>query len=364
MMLCEKQQQKENTQRLDKKQTNTDSIFVVFPVYRNVESHLLLNRMFEAAQDPSRVHVGLLEYNPSSPTTELYTRLLKRGNYLPSIKSRRVTDSRFIFGGSMARQVIVDEFYNGEKFVLFVHGHSWFLDGWDNILIDSLLKLPSPRAVLSLFPLDAGVHLSRAPSTFPVFSGFSHDNSVPIFSGQSYTNRVVPPYRCGVASYKCLFGPATVLLRDLKLHDPGIPYLRSHEADYILSVQLWSFGYEIYNPSESPLLHVAPQHHSYDDVSAKSLNKIRTLIVKYFTLCSSVTTKYNHDLLFIDNFNTRRHGLNSPADFQKWFGVDTVSRNVAGRLYAGLLEQYTDAELVHKFGSLSTFNMLKAEFFS
>jgi len=346
-----------------------DSILVVFPVYRHEKAAECLVRLFDSAIKPKRVFVAILEHSVhtagSVSTIEEYSRLIhgdaSKKSYISHIRSHHGNITE-VFGGSVARQEIISKFYNDECYLLFVHSHSWFLQGWDNILTDSLKQVDKGLGnhVLSSYPFeceDIGnlLYLKTLPATFPVFDKFI--DGTPSFKGRLFVNGLVPPTRQGIASYKCLFGTAEVLFKQLAVHDPGVPFIKSYESDFILSTELWTQGFHVYCPSQSPIVHLQTDFHSYRDIKSKSLLKFKELVLHFF---KTGEEKEHESITIIEKFKAR--GMSSPLEFHKWLGFNVKEQQIAGRLLLGLLANYTDSELINKYGSVFKFQQLKNQF--
>ena len=341
-----------------------DTILVVFPVYRHEKAAECLVRLFETAVKPKRIFVAILEHSVhtagSVSTIEEYSRLIhgdaSKKNYVSHIRSHRGHVSE-IFGGSVARQEIISKLYNNECYLFFVHSHSWFLPGWDEILTVSMEKVGAGHLV-SCCPLESPdmrdlIYLSSSPSTFPVFDKFI--DGTPSFKGRLFVNENIAPTRQGIASYKCLFGTAEVLFQQLAVHDPGIPFLYSHESDFILSTELWIQGFHVYCPVRSPIIHLQCDFHSYHDVKSKNLLQFKDAVLKFFKTGEDCK---KDDIAIIKKFQTRGM-MASPVEFQKWLGVNLKKQQIAGRLVLGLLREYTDTELNNKYGSVFKFQQIK-----
>ena len=357
-----------------------DTILVVFPVYRHRDAALCIDRIFDTAAIPGRVYVAVVEHNEQtgsssssssssssrssawSPTADEYSRLVHLGarNQLSNVRAY-CGHVREVFGGSVARQEVLQRFYNGENYLYFVHSHSWFLPDWDTILVESLRKVHRLGGhLVSCFPLRVAERTNipyaqqSLPSTFPVFDKFV--GGLPSFQGRFFPTSTTLPTRVGVASYQCLFGTADVLFRQVRVHDPGVPCLRSIEADFILSTELWAQGYEVYCPTRSPLVHMDAAFHSHEERHSEDLEYIRKAVLRYFSTGQEPGTDAE-PLQFLEKF--KAHNI-SPLDFHKWLGVDLEQQYIAGRLSLGLLQDHTEADIVRKYGSVFNFERLKS----
>lgn len=343
-----------------------ESIFVVMPVYRSAKIGPVLQRVFENAYCPNRVFIGIIEHRLPNTETAIneYLRTL-RGSMSPSFiqniryRSGEIPD---IYGASVARQEIIRHLYHGENFILCVHSHSWFLPNWDRILIKSLRVAHQLGAhVVSQKPLeisseeDAVFLKNPLPTTFPVFDKFVR--SVPVFKPRFVDHSHPNVFRVGIGSYRCLFASADVFITKLELHDPGIPFLSSNEADFLLSAELWIQGYQICCPMQSAIVHhsLKNEHfYSHKDVRNKNLKKLKRVI---FNQVAQADQSADPTLAYVNKLIRRqRYHIRG---FSEWLGLDMKNKQVSGRILMGLLPEFTNLEVVYRFGSVENFESIK-----
>jgi hypothetical protein len=344
-----------------------DTIFVVLPMYRPHAE--ILNQLFEAAYCPQRIFVGILEHKLPNVTSSIdaYTREL-HGKMTPSfIRNIRYREGRLdgVYGSSVARQEIVSHLYQDETFIFCTHAHSWFLKDWDKILIETLQDVHKEGGhAISQFPLEASVEdnmfvfQERTPTTFPVFEAFR--GGVPAFKGRFVENYNPRPFRVAMASYRCFFTSADVFVRHLALHDPGIPYLESPEADFLLSLELWTQGYHVFCPRYSVLVHNAldgEHFYSFKDVKDEPLKKIKKAIMQQLLHC--VPDK-DEPLAYVKKLQNReKHPIGGFCD---WLGVNVKKKQVAGRTVMGLMEDFDGANIIQKYSSMERFERFKKQY--
>jgi len=330
--------------------TSMDTILVVLPCYEQASSYL--KQLFAAARVPSNVFVACVAHTRLSPMN------------LEFQSHVRVSQSTN-FGGSVDRQIAIRECYQGERYVLFCHEHSWFLPSWDTMLIKSLAKVHRNGGhVVSCFPYEhrrsnGDMPTQSLPSTFPVFDRFHH--STPQFRGRFYPQPTTPPIRQGVASFQCLFASADVLIHGLDIHNPSIPWMRSHEADFILSIELWSNGYDVYSPTQSPLVRLHPDERMIPGDASTDCLTFKHLILQYFLFEKQADMTDDQRVLF-------EHKISKcdkpPTRFHDWLGVNIPQQQLAGRLFLGLLREYTPHEIDVKYTTVFNFEQLKSYYCS
>jgi hypothetical protein len=337
-----------------------ETIFIVLPMYRPNEPVKLLDTVFRNAFCPQRISVGILEHNVigTPQVADVYYNAQQAGNVLPFSHNIRyhLEPPDTIYGASVARQIIVDKFYQGEMYVLFLTQNCILASNWDKLLVDSLHRAHALGGhVISQFPCEAPVS-HDLPTTFPVFHRFEKQN-IPIFKGRFITSNSRQPFRSSMASFKCLFGTADVLLKKLSVHTPGLPFIKHAAANLLLSAELWTRGYHIFTPSYSVLVDTGTNiFKSRKDVKNKKLKLFTRDVVNAVLTGTSPKSVP----LYIEKLTKNQQ--RTVPQFLAWIGVQPADRHISGQTVLGLLPEYTQLEIVHKFGSMQNFNRFKEQF--
>jgi len=350
--------------------SRNDTIFVVLPMYRPQFAARVLTKIFDMAYCPQRVFVGILEHRLGGTETAIdaYTKELHSCMSPSFIRNIRYREGKMshIYGASVARQEIMDNLYEDETFIFCIHEHSWLLRDWDKALIETLKVVhESGGHVLSQFPLELSMtddelmfRNDHIPTTFPVFEKFRH--GLPAFKGRFVDHYNPKPFQVAMASYRCLFTTAEVFKDRLNLAYPGIPYLTSIEADFLLSLELWTQGYQVFCPQQSVLIHHAlPGEHfySHQDVSNKKLKIIKKAIIRQLL---HELPDPDEPLAYVKKLYLREK--NQIRGFCDWLGVDVKKRHASGRVVMGLLPDYKDIDIIQKYGSMRQFEKFKNQF--
>lgn len=377
------------------------SIFVAYPSFMQPPENV--SCIFASAEEPSRVYVGIYEQGWPNYSRKLFQKFHRLGqiHLLPNVRIKRGSMETAL-GASVARQVIMNHLYSDEDFILFVHGgHSQFLPNWDRTLLVSISKTHRLGGhLISQFPIEknekkriqkkggdlsgegGGVVLDGCrgmledfqinrsgglPSTFPVFSEFAGEQSVPVFSGQKFSEVDAPPSpvtQVGVASYRCLFGSREVIVKYLNLCEPGVPFLRSDESDWLLSLLLWARGMNVYTPTRSALVHLKNKNsedrkRSFECVRSRSLTRARLRLLDYFTV-NRLPYPTKRRFRFLQKYELGN--LKHPWAFHEWIGLDLPGRQASGRAVLGLLPGFTKEDILNKYGSETRFQQLRNRF--
>jgi hypothetical protein len=347
--------------RLGASVVDPERIFVVLPLYQPRDAVSLLDSIFRNAASPRRVSVGIIEHNvPDAPqVADLYYSAQQKGQVLPfsHLIRYRSEPTGTAYGASVARQLVVEELYQGEEFVLFITQQCLLLPSWDRILLSSLRRAQALGGhVISQFPCNAtGLPgLMDMPTTFPVFHQFL-PRHIPAFRGRFVLSQDRKTFRSGLASFQCLFGSAERLLEDLAVHTPGLPFLRSAAADLLLSGEIWTRGYQVFVPTYSILVRrehtEAPK--SWEKVANRTLVKFTQTVIK--TLMAG--TVPSPIPLYMQKF-TRKNQPPFPQ-FLTWLGLDPAKEHISGQTMMGLLPGHATDEIIHKFGCLRKFRRFK-----
>lgn len=253
-------------------------IFVRIPAYRDPETLPTLERLFERAERPERITVGVCwQYGPDEGPLPVPIRYAGRVRVVdvPAEESR---------GPAWARHR-AEGLLRDEDFVLGVDAHTQPAIGWDAALLDTWRRA-GPRAVLSAPP--AGYKAPDLLRSNPL-PGYRRPHRVDrrgllelrtgFFDGFPEA-----PVRGAFVVSRFVFAPAEAI-RAVPC-DPGL-YL--DEEDLTLSVRLFTHGWDVYAPADVFMWHLynddgeqRPLHwKAYDDwrsLRAEARRRARRLL--------------------------------------------------------------------------------------
>ncbi|KAJ3039806.1 Egl nine 3 [Rhizophlyctis rosea] len=135
-----------NTQRTP----NNDTIFVSIPSYRDPETKRTVESLLSTANNPSRIHVGILYQDDPIEDAAIHDH-----TSLPNTPNIRVTSVPIseAKGPAYARRIIAQTLYKHEKYYFQIDSHCRFAKGWDTLLISSLLAAPHPaKSLITMYP--------------------------------------------------------------------------------------------------------------------------------------------------------------------------------------------------------------------
>ncbi len=366
----------------EKKKKEENSIFVVLTMYRAVKPAKILIDLFQKADNPNRVFVGVVEHQLErvpSALEQCYAALEKHHVAIPlkNIRFRRMPVAT-TFGAALARRECITQLYQNEKFIFFLHEHSVLSHGWDRILLTSLTVAHNEGGqVVSQVPRLVSHKKNKkdvTTTTFPAFGGFLEASSekrrqnplfIPTFFGKPVHPRgPIKPFQVAVASYKCLFSTAEVYLRRLAMWEHALPFLQSDAADMLLSIELWTRGLHVYVPCESVLTHRGAHGDnmsSCDDVVNRQVKKVTRYVL--LQVVHDLLQPAPKEAVYIQKL--RKGAILPVPAFFDWIGVDAAAGDFAGRAPLGILSVKAEdqepeyEEIVLKCGTIQNYQKLR-----
>ncbi len=259
-------------------------IFVSIACYRDAECPHTLASLFSLALHPERVFAGVLwqlvpgddddcaAIPASVPAAQV------RGGTVHANESR---------GACWARHQILAGLYQGEEFVLQIDSHMRFSPGWDVRFIEMLQSCPSPRAVLSSYPVPYTPPDQLDHPRIPVQVAKQFDNQGVLM----LHSRVLPydmrpriPQPSAFIGAGCLFAPGQALAEV-----PYDPWLYFHGEEITMAARLWTHGWDLFTPNDVLLYHdyrntARPRHWSdnrdWPAMNARAAVRLRCLLAR------------------------------------------------------------------------------------
>jgi hypothetical protein len=222
------------------------SIFVSIASYRDELCNHTLQDLFEKANRPESISVGICQQNDEHDTDCLLDSDPRvRVIHMPHQEARGPCYARYL----------CSTLFQDEDFFLQIDAHTIFTPGWDDRLRQMISGLP-PRSVLSHYPqpFDA-----EHPDTMPEDHGTVpsncraelNDKGIPSFRAFELPRTGVPRKTMGIAG-GMLFMPGGAL-RECPM-DPDLDFLFTGE-EVLYGARLYTRGWDIYSPSEPVLYH-------------------------------------------------------------------------------------------------------------
>ena len=223
-------------------------IFVSIASYRDSEGPATVTDLFARAAHPERVFAGVLWQVIPGDDDDCVGGEAPAGH----VRSLTVHASESL-GACWARHRILTELRRDEDYVLQIDSHMRFEPGWDDAFIAMLQRCPSPRPVLSSYPVPYQLPDRLGERRIPVqiAKQFSDQGGLLLHSrALPYECRPRAPLPSAFVGAGCIFAPAAAF--DEVPYDPLL-YFQGEEIT--LAVRLWTHGWDLFTPDDVLLYH-------------------------------------------------------------------------------------------------------------
>ena len=290
-----------------------ETIFVSIASYRDSECSETIASLFEQADDPTRVYVGVCEQNSDDPT-EACVAQAYHGNI------RRVAIPHNEAKGPTYARYLCSTLFRGETWFVQIDSHTKFVKGWDTKAIRCARSCPSDKAILTHYPRTIGDYGNDQVGV-PVLCRSKFDsNGIPTFESvimDPPTDDI--PRSVPFVSGGFVFMPGSAVT-DVP-YDPDLPHLFQGE-EILHSARLWTSGYDFYTPLENIV------YHHYE---RKSKPKFWNDIQDYREIQSATIAKVKKLLGLVPESTILdyAHGMGSARsleDYWEFTGVDIAAK--------------------------------------
>jgi hypothetical protein len=212
---------------------------------------------FLRASHPENLHIGLIEqiYEGDDTCLGEYCKLAEvqwPGKDCPykdqvEVETHSAAEAR----GCTTARVLQQKLIKDEEFCLQIDAHSYFINGWDEILVEEWLRTENEMAVLTVYPHHCfnfstyGVH--EPLWAYPHLCKLTHygGGKVMLGRGMIYDHKVPQLgaiWGGGLSFSKCHAEKNVPV-------DPFMPWIWDGE-EFLRSALYWTHGYDLYSPSE------------------------------------------------------------------------------------------------------------------
>ncbi len=306
----------------------SNTIFISVASYRDNECSMTLDTIFNNANYPERIYVGVCEQNKAGMKDELClsNKVMKYRNNI------RITtmDHKEAKGPTYARYYC-SELWRGEQYYLQIDSHTTFVKGWDTELINMIIQIKanpneSSKPVLSVYPpTKEQMDIKGYPE---MDNGKLNQDNIPSFlCGWS------EPSDAPKRSNKPWAAAGFMFLESDFLYsvpfDPNLSHLFQLE-ETLFSARLWTNGWDFYTPNKKVAYHhynrtKAPLYHQ----DLKDSNECRAKAEKRGLFLLGLVSKQSVAEDFLRN--TNKYGLGkfrTIIDFWKTSGIDFSSKTI------------------------------------
>lgn len=299
--------------------TNSDArIFVNIASYRDTECQWTVRDLFDKAENPDRVFVGICwQFDPETDQecflVETRTEQVRRVDF-------HASESRGVCWARAQSQRL----WAGEEFTLQIDSHMRFVPAWDRILLEMYEACRNKRAVLSTYPTAYEPPDTLLPPLIATIlpkefddKGMFRVRSTSVPPGDAPERPT--PTSFIAAGY--LFAPADVI-REVP-YDPHI-YFQGEEIT--LAARLWTHGWDLFTPNRHVIYHDYTRRpekarHWEDDRNWVVLNEQSERRVRRLLSGAPINPEEEADDAFTDLKSFGLGSVRSLAEYEAFCGV-------------------------------------------
>lgn len=296
------------------------TIFVSIASYRDRDLQNTVNSLFENAEFPDRVFVGVfLQIDPMADTDCF---LQKHPNV--RVTMIHAKDAR---GAGYARYHCQGMMQN-EDFFFQVDSHMRFAKNWDSVLVNMYNECGKEKSVISTYPLPftlpdklhSGGRIVINPQKFDVDGVLLQASGIHAFKENQALEQTA------YISAGMLFGPRS-MVKDV----PADPYIEFTGEEITTAIRLWTHGYNVYIPNKVVAYHNyevnTGRPRIWDDPAAHNRVHLKSR-ARVLHLCRTKLNPAADCLLEID-----KYGLGSERSFESFEEFSKL--DFKNRLYNG-----------------------------
>ena len=270
-------------------QSNKSSIFVSIASYRDDVCPSTLKSLYEMANKPENVFVGICQQNKeSSDDKDCLNDVIDKIPYKDNVRIIRISHKE-AKGPTYARY-LCSTLYKNEEYYLQIDSHSKFVKDWDikciNMINEIKEKKLSRKPVLSHYPKEINEYDSHTESGKMILpricKPFFNTRDMISFMGSEILDTKGEYYETPFVAGGMMFCES-YFLKELP-YDPNLPYIFVGE-EILHSIRYYTNGWDIFTPKENIVFHeytrsekpkIWTDNPYYSDMDA--FNKIRYII--------------------------------------------------------------------------------------
>ena len=226
--------------------SRTPTIFVQIASYRDPECQWTVKDLFEKAQYPDQVTVGVCAQADPVADKDCFIVPSPRPaqtkiTLVPPQESRGVCWAR----------ALTQQLFEDQDYVLMIDSHMRFIQNWDTELIAELARCASPKAFLSTYPpgYKPPDKLDADPKPVVMRAQDFKDGEIR-FEGEMLATTPETPLRGAFLAAGLLFAPGT-LVREI----PYDPHIYFNQEEITLAARAFTHGWDVYAPTKAFVYH-------------------------------------------------------------------------------------------------------------
>jgi len=310
-----------------------NTIFVSIASYRDVSCSTTLNSLFENAEFPKNITVGMCQQNSDIDNDCLLSAISANTrktsfDYSSNVKVIRIPS--YEGKGPTWARYLCSTLWNNEEYYMQIDSHMLFVKNWDTICINMLKKIKtdglSNKPVISHYPKELDTYTNYKKTIVPrMCKSFFNERGMISFLGaqEMETNNI--PYRTPYVAGGMFFCESS-FLKELP-YDPNLPFLFVGE-EILHSIRFFTNGWDVFTPTENILFH---------EYTRKDKPKIWTDNPYYSDMPAFEKVKVylkmiNKDLPVDIKFNMDKYGLGTVRtleDYYSFAGIDINKKTVS-----------------------------------
>jgi len=263
------------------------TIFVSIASYRDQLCPMTIITLYEMAQNPENIYVGLCQQNDTKkdtecvfpeghPLTEIAKKNVRKVN-IPHTQAKGPTYARFICAS----------LYKNEDFFMMIDSHSLFPQDWDIHLINmhkSLIDAGHSKIILSFYPPKLEEYQSEVElNTYVTVLQKTQKNNdgIPVFQGAGWQMAPDLPTLNYYVSANFMFAAGNIV-KEIPF-DPHLPFLFEGE-EILYSIRAYTHGWNVFSPNRNIIFHHYTRKGEpkfWDDLTLEakdSIHKVRYLL--------------------------------------------------------------------------------------
>jgi len=311
----------------------SNTIFVSIASYRDDVCTKTVQSLYENADKPYNVFVGLCQQNNNKEDAECISDDIRQ-KYSNNIRIIRIP--YYEAKGPTWARYLCSTLWDGEEYYFQIDSHTKFVKGWDtlcikmiNLIINTGLSL---KPVLSHYPAEYEAYEkynSKEKNIVPrMCKSFFNKRDMISFLGAEAMDTNNIPYNTPYLASGMFFCKSS-FLNELP-YDPNLDYLFVGE-EILHSIRFYTNGWDIYTPTENIIFHeyerkdkpkIWTDNPYYSDLPA--FNK-----VKYYIGLIQEKEKNNLDKHISNNLD--KYGLGKVRtleDYYRFTGIDIANKKV------------------------------------
>jgi len=342
------------------KPSNTPSIFVSVPSYRDPQCVHTIRNLYAKAKYPLKIFVGVCQQNYAidGDIDKQYSHIFDELTFPDHVRVFKLDPSK-AEGPVLARSLIEKHLYQNESFYLNIDSHSTFAINWDYQLLHMWFSTSDPLSIITSYPPNFEQFMrdfSHAEPTFLRFEEF-HSSGIPKLIASEFSR---PPNQCYPSMCRAAgfaFGPGSQI--KYVPHDPYLRYVFVGE-EFNMAARLWTFGYNFKSPQKNVIRHMYERNRptffeQFENKTNKAHKQRRKLkkqgyrrLRRLFKLESGWKNEPEYERYGFGHMRSLGHYL----DF---CGINLETQLLLPRSLRGTTDNASEHEILSKFGSFANY---------